>query len=303
MSNPSQFYQIDLTAQRWPVKAGATYLFTPGGATEYLIADGKTYRAQTTFTYLGSGCTLVGYAVPFTSTVQQVYQGVNNAVLVYDYLTQMWAGQDDGTDLAIQEMVTMRIDGTDRLVVFTADGLASVYEDLDAGDQVRSNGTATGIVTTPIVMEILTRGYNFQNQGSNKVAQVEITGNSLGSMMSLTVESPGGVVATLMDQYTPDRTAYSQPAWAARWVDGNLNQDASKPYRLDYSLVVPTTGYTVPATGAPVNWLADWQRRFRPGPNLERAVRVRFTSWSGQGELISVVPGASPGDRRAGLLA
>ena len=301
MSAPTFPVQVDLTAQKWPIKPGGTYLFTPGPG-EYLVADGQAYTAQTTFTYGGGGAGVVSYHLPLQSTVQQVWQGVNNTIAVFDYLTKAWAGYDDGTDLAPQELITYRLDGEDRLIVFGADGLGAVYEDLDAGDQVRSQSTASGVAEIPITMEVVTRGYNFQQQGQNRVAQVEVTGNSLGSTFSVSVETPGGVVSKLVDQWTPDRTQYSQPAFAARWVDGNVNGDATVPFRLDYSLVVPTSGYVIPAAGCPLGWLADWQRRFRPGPTFGRAVRVRYTNWAGQGELISVVPAAQAGERRSGLL-
>lgn len=120
-------YRITLTGMQ-PL---GWYYFSPGA--NDTSAGGFSSTAGGYFQASALGViVLVGIgAVACTATLNYVpFYEVNNAVLVYDFITQAWAGADatDGVT-HVKEWLLPTIDGQRRLVAATEDGLLRLWEE------------------------------------------------------------------------------------------------------------------------------------------------------------------------------
>lgn len=121
-------YKITLTG----LQPLGWYYYSPG-STNDTAASGSSATtggflqatAAGVIVLLGAG------AVTCTATLNQVpFYNVNNAVLVYDFITQAWAGADQTDGVThVKEWLTPSIDGKRRLVAATEDGLLRLWED------------------------------------------------------------------------------------------------------------------------------------------------------------------------------
>lgn len=68
-------------------------------------------------------------AATITATLQPVFKGVNNAVLVYDFLNQKWAGYDQSAVLQVIDWATPPMAGQQRLVCYCEDGFMNLFEE------------------------------------------------------------------------------------------------------------------------------------------------------------------------------
>ena len=122
------------------IVAGATYRFTLGTDGITLTNGTESYgSASTGFTkdFVAQGTTLAisgGFAL-LDSSVRRVRKGVNNAILVYDFLNQAWCGHDEAPGFAVSEFRLFPYNGERRLFVITVDGYMVMYEE-DVEDQL-----------------------------------------------------------------------------------------------------------------------------------------------------------------------
>jgi hypothetical protein len=102
------------------------------GRNEFSLGNGaNTYLGTCDFTASSDVVTLAGIgSTALTAGLKRTYQGVNNAVLVYDTLRGNWAGYDIGTGLMVQEFVKLDYQGQRRLMALTADGFLSCYDEM-----------------------------------------------------------------------------------------------------------------------------------------------------------------------------
>jgi len=121
------YYRITLglTPNGWYYYvAGANDLYAVGQNTAYGTGFVQASGAGAVFLY-GTG------AVASTATLNYVpFYNCNNAVAVFDFLTQAWAGADQ-TDYVthVKEFLTPTIQGKQRLVAVTHDGLLRLWEE------------------------------------------------------------------------------------------------------------------------------------------------------------------------------
>ena len=69
-----------------------------------------------------------------TSDVQKRVVGVNNAILVYDFLNRAWSGLDTFRDVGIKDMFSGLYNGRQRLFVTTTANLVFLYEEMFEDD-------------------------------------------------------------------------------------------------------------------------------------------------------------------------
>jgi len=110
---------------------GKTYVWRKG-ATEVSLANGsETLLDSGEFTAQGASVVITGGSgLAITCTLRRCYTGVNNAVLVYDFLRQKWAGYDAGRGLMVKEFRKLPYLGPERLLAVTEDGFINVMEEL-----------------------------------------------------------------------------------------------------------------------------------------------------------------------------
>lgn len=119
---------------------GATYRWVKGNATACDFGDGN----QTEDGDYVASSPLVALTGPpstvMTGTIERVYEAVNNAVIVYDFIKQRWAGYDDGPAMMVVDWVKGTYLGQERLFAITADGFLNLLEELYF-DEVAREGT------------------------------------------------------------------------------------------------------------------------------------------------------------------
>lgn len=67
--------------------------------------------------------------MPVTSSLRQVFRGVNNAVLIYDTINKAWCGYDRGENLMVKEFLLAMHDESERLYFAGDDGYLNLYEE------------------------------------------------------------------------------------------------------------------------------------------------------------------------------
>jgi hypothetical protein len=132
--------------------AGATYRWTQGTTETSLTNGSQTLTTTGDFTAQGATITLTGPGLQQTalSSVKRIYKGVNNAILVYDFLNQAWAGYDNADGLTIKRFHIRGKNNTDRLFVVTVDGFMLLYEE-DYEDTLLTPYTDVTVSTAPSV--------------------------------------------------------------------------------------------------------------------------------------------------------
>lgn len=116
------------------VTAGVRYRFTPGASYERLTNGAETLTHNGDFTAAGATVTLSvsGFLPPTVQTeasLRRLRTGVNNAVLVYDFLNQAWSGHDESEGFSFKEMFQFTVGGKRRLFTATDAGSILLYED------------------------------------------------------------------------------------------------------------------------------------------------------------------------------
>jgi len=259
------FLYLDNTNQPYVLTVGQTYAWTPGdNATEVLVINGTPYEDATEFTYDGGAIWLRWEdALGAGSDIRPIYEGVNNAVLVYDYQLQAWQSVDSGPGICPEEFVVAKIHGRDRLQAFMADGTIAIYEASQDGD-VQLND-----LQEPIAMSVRTRGYN-PSAGLWRGRRAVISVSTWAADWSASVVTEGvNEEQALLTNVTRDRTRYRQPITAAAFDPEESGAAFDRPYREDYSEVGPAlAGWDVSTTG----FIGDRQQVFR------ESVRIPFSA-------------------------
>lgn len=111
---------------------GAKYMYTQNAAADLYLINGN-HRLDGSGEFIATGTTAQlfgdnGEAV--TATVYEVlHEGVNNGVVVYDNVTQAWAGLDTRAGLNIKRWVKLTYHGRLRLGYVSWDGETRIYEE------------------------------------------------------------------------------------------------------------------------------------------------------------------------------
>ena len=107
----------------FPVTQGATYRWVMGALDISLTNGSETLTRSADFVAAGTTVTLTGVGEEFTDgSLKQTWLGVNNAVLVYDFLNQAWAGYDTCSGFSVSKFHIRRHNNTDRLFAIGQDG-------------------------------------------------------------------------------------------------------------------------------------------------------------------------------------
>lgn len=113
---------------------GQMYRFVIGANDTSMTHDGTTYTRSIDFTATATTATLIG-SNAITASIREITKGVNNAVLVYDFLNQAWAGYDQAGGLTVKKFFVLPYYGRSRLFLTTHAGWVALYEE-DWEDQI-----------------------------------------------------------------------------------------------------------------------------------------------------------------------
>lgn len=173
-----------------------------------------------------------------TASLQPVFQGVNNAVLVYDFQNAKWSGHDESAVLAIKDWALTTVDGRQRLVFFSADGSLNLYEEGGFDENIYEESAAP-IVVEPVRGSLLTRGYLCDTVEPKSFLRVLLSLSTLNPTYSLDLLTDGmGELHNIVTDRTKNRLKYYRPHDKADWNPDNSAGDYLTPFREDYAWVM-----------------------------------------------------------------
>jgi hypothetical protein len=118
-----------------PTVAGKTYRYVKGDS-DALVNGAETLTASADFTAAGTTVTVQrALTTSTTASVKQVFKGVNNAVLVYDFTNGAWSGYDTLNDVDVRDFFVATYNNKARLFFISSDGYVNLYEE-DYADQL-----------------------------------------------------------------------------------------------------------------------------------------------------------------------
>ena len=160
----------------------------------------------------------------------------NNCILVYDYLNRNWSGRYDGTAIRVKEFFKSSYNGAERLFFVGEDGYVSLLDESDSSDEVADYARENWIGYEDIEAMVLTRGYSHSdlNQRFFKTARFSVGTWNPKFSASVVMDGANERQALTTDR-TKSRTEYYRPFDKAPFVESNINEDHSTPYRQDYS--------------------------------------------------------------------
>jgi hypothetical protein len=112
--------------------AGARYKYTQADAADHYCINGNN-RLDGSGYFIAASTTVqingTDDAAVTATIVEVLHEGVNNGVLVFDNVTQAWAGVDTRSGLNIRRWTKQTINGLTRLCYVSNDGETRIYEE------------------------------------------------------------------------------------------------------------------------------------------------------------------------------
>lgn len=122
-----------LVPNEFPVVAGKVYRFLAGSLVTSLVNGSETLTASGDFTAQGTEVTINATSGNLIgSSLKQLYRGINNAVLVYDFkaLQPGWQGYDEAAGILFPTHWFRRdYNGNERLFFIAGDGWINLFEE------------------------------------------------------------------------------------------------------------------------------------------------------------------------------
>ena len=163
----------------------------------------------------------------------------NNAIAVYDFLTQSWHGYDDGD--AITDVRDFFVDtwaGKERLFFLDSHGFVNLYEE-GATDDVWDGAS---VLRNPITTELLTRGFCGGDDDYKKFKKLTLRGGAWNPMFSVfTIFDDSTRAFASVLARTRSRTIYYKYG-APEFDATNTNADHATAQRQDYSMLFAAPG-------------------------------------------------------------
>jgi hypothetical protein len=171
----------------------------------------------------------------------------NNAVLVYDTLTQRWCGHDTAAVVKVFDWLKIPYGGEIRLIYISDDGYVCLYEDgyLDQIPGSLGTWSSASVATT-----FRSRGYGAGIPGRKRFGEARFRLSTWWPQHSLAAVVEGVAEdRPLVTNQTRSATAYDRPHDATAWDPTNEGDDFHTPYRQDYALNVGANGLELATTG------------------------------------------------------
>lgn len=239
-------------------------------------------------------------------TVKQYLQGVNNAVLVYDFRAGdngAWQGMDTGVPFCPQEFFKANYCGAERLFFIAEDGYVNLAEEAIGGDEIYDGTSANLINRTPILTRALPRGYRLDSESEKRFKQMQII---LGVWdAEFTVKTNTGAVSSARTEIEAEsfsRFTYIRPFDRAPYVEGNVNDDFATAGRGNYAVDIEAGGLNLGSAGVDPHLIQEVRRRVSIPRVSGRYLQIEITNATGLCVVKSIAPVAAEGQRRAGSI-
>lgn len=229
----------------WPgLIAGRRYRWVKGASDTNCVNGTETLTTTGDFVAQSTSVTLNGtVSVAVTAELRPVFQGVNNAVLVYDFKNRRWCGYDQSQALAVRDLIPYKVRGQQRLLVLTEDGYLNLYED-GAVDEVQY--PEHGYEVELVIDSLPAAGNTFVFGGVTITAATASV--NTGSTWGIT-----GTLAAVTERFWTAATGGWSPTAAAPWTPANYQVERIGPYTFRFRslrglALVPTIDVTVAGT-------------------------------------------------------
>lgn len=173
------------------------------------------------------------FAVPLDDST------VNNAIIVYDFVTQSWNGYDDGDAMAdVRAFFQFQFGGRERLFFFDNNGFCNLYEygetdDVWDGSVVAREG---------IGFQVRTRGYCGGSNDWKHFKQATLRASTWNPRFSVSAVFNGNSrTSSLVSNRTRSRLTATRFG-VSPWDSSNASADHAAEQRQDYSVPFPLTG-------------------------------------------------------------
>lgn len=241
-----------------------------------------------------------------TAVIAALKTKCNNAILVYDFLTQKWTPRDTGSVLTVRDFYKAQFNGKERLFFSSEDNYINLMEESDAGDQVPLISSTTGLTFNEITTRWRTRAYPTENQRNSRVVELLATLATWNPSYAATLIYDGANETQPQDSngataFTRDRTKYFRPFNATDWNPTNVNNDHGTQYRQDYSVPLGASGIYL-GSGVQTDLFQETPIIMKVTAKEGRAVQVEITNTQGRGKLKAVELTLMKQPRRAGHL-
>ena len=185
-------------------------------------------------------------AAPLDGGTLGPLKGVNNALLVYDFRTQQWAGMDTGGAICPKEFFTAQYCGRERLFFIGFDGWVNMVEEATSGDQVEDSSGANGLSFADIEMRAVIGGDVFGQVDMKRFPMAELALASWNAKFSITASTGTGTSGMKQQKAVAadmefDRLKYLKPFDRVPYSGDNANGDFNEPDRGDYSVALGGT--------------------------------------------------------------
>jgi hypothetical protein len=282
---------------------GRNYSWVPNDS-DYLLQDstlgGMSLSEAGTFVPVSSTAQVSGVdGANYVGVLGTQWRGVNNAILVFDFLNGEWAGHDEGDALCPVELFTFEYAGQERLFFTGADGFCSIYEQghLDDVEDTSQDEETAWLRAQEIETTLVTRSYGPEDLVRWNEAQFHLA--TWNPQFTISAIFPGGFeTKTLYDAMTRSRTRYIKPFNRAAYDVTNVNDDHGEPYREDYS-VDPTAGVYFDGNGLNLDQFQDYIFRKKLS-QADEAIQFRIVNTQGQLQILSLQVAGTAGARREG---
>lgn len=234
-----------------------------------------------------------------TAQIKPVFDGVNTAVLVFDFVNKEWAGYDTAADLMVQDWLIHTYNGVRRLFYVSEDGFINLYEE-DFEDEVADKNDAISIAG--VDAKVITRGYIVGDAGQKRLKRAGWAINTWDPKYSVTAQFDGAFeTKALRTAVTKSRTKYYKPFDKADYVATNVSDDHATKHREDYSVNLADSNTEVDPAASGIDpevhqQLAEMRSVGRPG----RYCQLVIENNQGRCEVQAVVVTAAAGPRRGG---
>lgn len=224
------YYVGGPTYTRWGLLVGRRYRWTKTVGTltngSEVLTESGDFTAQNTFVTFGGGTA----NTPVLESLKPIFVGVNNAVLVYDFLNQKWAGYDQSQVIQILDWFRTPIQGQERLGFLSADGYLNLYEEGPYDENLYPEKPADWELTIhslPVAGDVLQVGGAFwsptavtaQNSDTNTAPNLWGVGAGAGDL-AIARANFWGLVAGTGGYRVDSATPWTSPnSVATQWSD------------------------------------------------------------------------------------
>jgi hypothetical protein len=170
--------------------------------------------------------------------LQPVVRG-NNAILTYNTRNEAWEGVHQGEGIYPTEMKVLTIDGRERLVFASLDGLLYLWGE-GRLDGIYDPSQRSGVGLTDIELDVLSRGYDYQMAGLKKFTQARLALAMWNPRFEVSAKFEGvNDEQTLTDApVTRSRSTYDNPWDEPPFDTTNAGDDHAQSGRQDYSVAL-----------------------------------------------------------------